>query len=393
MVLVSLICCCIIMPLASGHLAHWSLPPERAPPWFPIESSLCAPLRPVHLITAGLSADEKSHPLISNLQLIWKKVAGISESESHKHLSASIWLNQKLLIGRSPFIWRQWLDKGICVLGDLYEGGLIRSFASLRTTFDLPQCQYWKYLQLKHLLIQTFGSPSTPPPSNNTLAYILNIFGEGHEASQYYSFLLEYSNIKTASALRRTWEVDLGTSYTEGEWDRLLRNCRKMSRELRTRLIQFKILNRVYWTPSRLFKVKLRDCSTCWKCQEEEGTLMHMLWDCPLIRDYWGGIRDHIEHVLGYEIPFSPRLYILGDPSVLDDLTPYDAEWAQTALMLGRKLIMCEWRAPAAPSVNVWFTQLGQVAALERLSFRLLNRVDNYWLKWDKWEAHIGGTL
>ena len=76
---------------------------------------------------------------------------------------------------------------------------------------------------------------------------------------------------------------------------------------------------------------------------------MHMLWDCPLIRDYWGGIRDHIEHVLGYEIPFSPSLYILGDPSVLDDLTPYDAEWAQTALMLGGKLIMCEWRAILPP--------------------------------------------
>ena len=119
---------------------------------------------------------------------------------------------------------------------------------------------------------------------------------------------------------------------------------------------------------------------------------MHMLWDCPLIRDYWGEIRDHIERILGCAIPFSPSLCILGDPSWLDDLTPYDAEWAQTALMLGRKRIMCEWRASSAPSVNVWFSQLGHVAALEKLSFRLINKVDNYWLKWDKWEVHTGGT-
>ena len=120
---------------------------------------------------------------------------------------------------------------------------------------------------------------------------------------------------------------------------------------------------------------------------------MHMLWDCPFIRNFWGEIRDHIERILGYEIPFSPGLYILGDPSFLEDLTPYDAEWAQTALMLGSELTMCEWRAPSAPSVNVWFTQLGHVAALERLSFRLLNKVENYCFKWDKWETHIGGTL
>ena len=120
---------------------------------------------------------------------------------------------------------------------------------------------------------------------------------------------------------------------------------------------------------------------------------MHMLWDCPAIRDYWGEIRDHIERVLGCQIPFSPQLYILGDPSSLDELTPYDAEWVQTALMLGRKLIMCEWRTSSAPSVNVWFSQLGHVAALERLSFRLLNKVDNYLLKWFRWEAHTGGNV
>ena len=60
--------------------------------------------------------------------------------------------------------------------------------------------------------------------------------------------------------------------------------------------------------------------------------------------------------------------------------------------MLGRKLIMCEWRSPTAPAVNVWFVQLGQVAALEKLSYRLLNKVDQYRLKWTKWEAHTGHT-
>ena len=31
-----------------------------------------------------------------------------------------------------------------------------------------------------------------------------------------------------------------------------------------------------------------------------------------------------------------------------------------------------KWRTPSAPSVNVWFSQLGQVGALEKLSFRLI---------------------
>lgn len=50
--------------------------------------------------------------------------------------------------------------------------------------------------------------------------------------------------------------------------------------------------------------------------------------------------------------------------------------------MLGRKLIMCERKAPDAPSVSSWFSQLGHLAALDKLSFRLMNKVDLYVIKW-----------
>lgn len=54
-----------------------------------------------------------------------------------------------------------------------------------------------------------------------------------------------------------------------------------MSRELRTRLIQFKIINRVYWTPSRLNKVGLLDSLECCRCHDKDSTQTHKLWSCP----------------------------------------------------------------------------------------------------------------
>lgn len=123
-----------------------------------------------------------------------------------------------------------------------------------------------------------------------------------------------------------------------------------------------------------------------------EGTLMHMLWDCPRIQEFWVGISAQIERIQRHKIPFSPSLFVLGDPSLLRDLSPSDAEWIQTVLRLGRKLIMCEWKASEAPSVNSWFSQLGHLAALEKLTFRLMNKVDLYMLKWNNWETHIKGS-
>lgn len=80
---------------------------------------------------------------------------------------------------------------------------------------------------------------------------------------------------------------------------------------------------------------------------------------------------------------------MLGDPSLLEDLSLSDAQWFQTALMLGGKLMMCELKALDAPSGSSRFSQLGHLEALEKLFFRLMNKVDLYKLKWNNWENNI----
>ena len=349
------------------HMMHWALPPERAPPWFNLESSLCNPLPPMHYITTKLSPVIQTHPIILHIQWVWKKMAFIFKFNAHLHNAASIWLNPKLCIGKLPFLWRSWVDRGILVLGDLYEGGVLKSFNDLKAQFHLPQHQFWKYLQLRHLLLHTFGSTSTPPPTVSFLTQIMNVFGGGHEASLYYAMMLKCSN-KGSFSLKLTWEADLQVKFTEKEWSRILLNLKKLSRELKTRLVQFKILHRVYWTPSKLYRVKLIQTPECWRCQNGEGTLIHMLWSCPKIQDFWSEIHKNITQIIGCDIPFSQRLYILGDPALLEDLPSHNAEWVQTALMLGRKLIMSEWKAPSPPPVNLWHNQLGRLAALRSVS-------------------------
>ena len=164
---------------------------------------------------------------------------------------------------------------------------------------------------------------------------------------------------------------------------------KKMSRELRTRLVQFKILNRLYWTPSKLYRVKLKQDPDCWRCQSGVGTLTHMLWSCQKIQDFWSEIHSNVTKIIGRDMPFSQRLYILGDPSALDDLPSHVAEWVLVALMLGRKRIISEWKASSPPPVSLWHTLLGRLAALESLSYRLINRVESFNLKWERYLSNM----
>lgn len=270
-------------------MAHWFLAPERAPPWFALESGLCGPLSPVHFIAAKLPSEVNTYPVVSHLQWTWRRVVQVHRVNPHLHLHAGIWFNPKLRIDKEPFFWKLWYRKGIKVLGDRYEKGIIRSFENMKRQFDISQNQFCCYLQLRHLLIPTFGSASAVPPSLDICHRILDIVGKGHEALAYYSMLLLNSE-DALPALRLTWEADLNIAFSEENWSLILKNSKKMLRELETRLIQFKTLHRVYWTPPRLHRAGLRDDAGCWRCTVNNGTLVHMLWGCPKVQSSLGPI-------------------------------------------------------------------------------------------------------
>ena len=372
------------------HMAQWTLPPERAPPWFSLESAVCSPILPINKVSSKLDFIDQSHPIISHICWVWKKLGRMFKFDPFLHVSAGIWYNPKLRIDKEPFMWDSWDEKGIKTLGNLYQGDDLKSFGELREEFGLPANHFWRYLQIRSLLVKTFGSPSSAPPKIDIVEIIFRIFGLGHEASAYYTMFLEVSASGTVVS-KAPWERDLGVSISDEEWDGILGNGRKLSRELRTRLIQFKIINRIYWTPSRLFRIGLNENSNCWKCQDVDGSLFHMLWGCTNVQRYWSSIKDKLKSIIDFDIPFCPRLFILGDPSILGGVSPPIAEWIQTALMLGRRLLIREWKASSAPAVSLWFSTLGQVAAYERLSYRLLDRMDKYDQKWGHYHLHLAG--
>ena len=176
-------------------------------------------------------------------------------------------------INKAPFLWKDWVNKGILTLGHLYKEDTLKSFDDLVIEFGLPRSSFWQYLQLRHLLCGLFGSPRTPPQHSELLKGITMVFGTGHEASFYYSNIL-IENARVPGVSKTSSERDLNINIEEEEWDEICRNSTKMSKDTRVKLIQFKILNRFYWTPSRLHRLGLKDTAECWKCKDpsSEGT-------------------------------------------------------------------------------------------------------------------------
>ena len=146
--------------------------------------------------------------------------------------------------------------------------------------------------------------------------------------------------------------------------------------------MQFKILNHFYWTPSRLFRLGLKDSELCWKCGVTEGSLIHAFWPCPMITQYQIQIHCYIANVVKCNFDFCPKLYILGDDKALSAFSKPITNWIQTSIMTGRQIILRNWKKPGEPPFSCWVTELGTIAAYERMSYRMQDRMDKYLLKW-----------
>jgi len=103
------------------HLAHWFLPPKKPHPWFGLESLASSPFTTFNSLSTNLAPHNQSHPVLSHLKGMRKKVSKTFQFDPHLTRSSGIWQNPKLCIGKIPFFWKSWFQKGISVLGDLYE--------------------------------------------------------------------------------------------------------------------------------------------------------------------------------------------------------------------------------------------------------------------------------
>lgn len=73
------------------------------------------------------------------------------------------------------------------ILGDLYCDGSFRSFGDLMPQFNIPTSRFFRYLQLRQMLVGISGSAKAVPQNAEFLDEIIKSYRKGHKAAAYYS--------------------------------------------------------------------------------------------------------------------------------------------------------------------------------------------------------------
>lgn len=359
--------------------------------WVSIERELSSPFTPIEVLTQKIDNKQNKieNPILKFSKMVWQLVHKKLALSPYTQRYASLWHNPKIKIGKQSIYWSHWLKKGVRIIGDLFVEDTFMSYNDLKEKFKLEgQSNFWKYLQIRDCL----KDKTKFHLEKNSIESFLQLPPLLSKASKWYNICPWVKN-NTSKSLKVVWERDLGCTFEDGIWDSIVSESGHYIREAKGKFIQYKILNRYYLTPVRLHKMGISKDDLCWKCQRARGTLLHALWECPLISPIWNSVIKYMEGWLKSKLPISPRLCLLGDRGLVPDVHKAAFRVLNTGFVTCARLILTLWRIPQTPAFKTWRERMTENTACEKMLGRLNNYSEAVTEEWDSFSAYVSTTL
>ena len=128
-------------------------------------------------------------------------------------------------------------------------------------------------------------------------------------------------------------------------------------RNARFRLIQFYILHRAYLTPAKINRFFNRTDAACLRCSHVDAVMLHMMWACPALTQYWVSVFSHLSLCTGRKLPQTWETGLLGIQR-RDKKHRATTRFIDLGLLLAKRLITKYWKANTAPLIPAWIKSI-----------------------------------
>ena len=148
-----------------------------------------------------------------------------------------------------------------------------------------------------------------------------------------------------------------------------------------TRDFQYKILNRILFTNSKLFKLKLVESPLCSFCDKNEETLEHLFIFCEHSRAFWKEISSWL-HECGIEtLPdLTDQINIMFG---LFDVDNHFMLLNHIMLIAKQTIFLCRQKS-ITPSFIIFLAHLKKIFRIEEYLAKEKKKLNLHLMKWEK---------
>ena len=209
-------------------------------------------------------------------------------------------------------------------------------------------------------------------PMRHMLSYMYNLINEAN-APQELVFI-------------QAWERDLDIKFSETQKNKIFSFTHKASMASRYHEGGYKVLTRWYRTPMILNRIFPNTSKICWRCQKEEGTMIHMFWSCQKLKEFWNMVSGITREITGVNLGDRPAAYLLFDIPM--SLEKYKQSLLRHLLTAAKACIPILWKSTAIPTRSQWLSRINEIQLMENLTMGIREREEEYRRTWTPYSEY-----
>ena len=217
--------------------------------WFDIESSLskCA-LQDLLYFGSFKNIKEKcTNPITINALKAWRSSRCMEGRLKLTSIFTPITNNPDFLPGVMDPSFQQWRNKGLTKLGDLFNDSCLMSFDQLRTKYQLPRHDFFRFLQIRHYITK-----NTTLIDHREVSVIEKFLYRqpGRLSLSLFYEVLRGMTPNNTQRVKGAWERELSVTIDEETWEDVWNYAKKISICARAKAIQLRIIHRIHISPN-----------------------------------------------------------------------------------------------------------------------------------------------
>ncbi|KAM9311698.1 GLIPR1-like protein 2 [Gastrophryne carolinensis] len=329
----------------------------------------------------AIPVELKSHPTIAATLGVFRQYRHYSGISPLPCPMVPIITNPLLTPGLSGVGLREWGGLTQLRAGDLITESGWTPLADLRSRWGNADLDPWTLVRLQSFVAKQGLKREKCRPHTDLEKTCLGEIPNKHLTSKLYLQLVGERD--SPPSFWREWEADLGTEFNEAQREKIASLAHRSSMATRVQESSYKVLTRWYYTPDRLNKISASVDPQCWRCGIERGTLMHILWSCSKIREYWEGVLAIISRLTGDPVLTDPVQILLHSTDY--PISRYKKSLRAHLLNAAKMVIPRYWKQKRAPTVRDWVVEVLSISEMEDLTLAMHDRDEQYRRTWMPW--------
>ena len=318
-------------------------------PWLEIENHQ---IQPNNLLSVLFSKNKpKTMNSITNSTVqAWRKIKKIIGHEIGTPTHINIWNNPSINIQKAKINWEVWKKLGIGKLSDFIQNERVIPFQELKKEFAIKDAESFKYLQLKNWITKNLDLKNYRTTEISKILGKKGVVKKRVIGETYSTLIKAESSDELLQQVFNKWNRDLNGVDAGEIWKECLQMTNNITTNENLRLIQYKLMTRIYYSRDKIHKFDSTSSDKCLKCPQSDS-LIHAFWHCEKINKVWEKIERWLSRICKCKMLFSPEICIF--QKIGNQKYPRGWQILYSSLVY-KKLILQNWKNKEAPSFEKW---------------------------------------